>query len=356
MEGVFPPARLVGLVASVLAVALLTSCSSSATDVPVDDPADDPVERPDSAVREPGQLLFTDLRDVYVVPDTGGTPANLTSSQDLRIRYAEWSPHGDRIAYMAEPSDRSEDFALYIMAANGSDPLKLSDVVQTVRPVFTWSPDGARIAFGAGSDIFVVNAEGGNQLELTVGEIRGVNPHWSPDGEWIVYQSGADSLSGISGITRVRPDGSDPELLLELPWTFDRWPRYSPTGDRIAFGHDQDLYLIDAEGGDPQQLTFSPREGDWWPRWSPDGSTLAYITDGGTHWAIGFLDVATSTFLGSVGHAQIDALYPDWAPGGERVAFQLDYRAAVVAEPKDGAEWTNVGPGAFVDWHPVPGS
>ncbi|HUE97541.1 MAG TPA: hypothetical protein VMN39_12850 [Longimicrobiaceae bacterium] len=318
------------------------------------DPRQEP--EPESVIREPGQVLFTELRGIYLVSDTGGTPVDVTNTRDFYFRYAEWSPNGDRIAYMARSTDRSDDYALYIMAADGSDPLKLSDVVQVVRPVFTWSPDGQRIAFGAGSDIFAVDVDGSDQLELTVGEIRGVNPHWSPDGEWIVYQGEADPAADVSGIARVRPDGSDPELLVELPWTFDRWPRYSPTSDRIAFSYDQDLHLVDTEGGAPERITFSPGEGDWWPRWSPDGTTIAFITDGGAHWTIGFLDVATSTFLGSVGSMNVDALYPDWSPDGQRVAFQLGFLSAVLAEAKDGAEWTKVGRGAHVDWRPGSGS
>jgi len=293
-------------------------------------------------------LLFADGIDAFVAADTGGATLNLTANEDMRVAAAEWSPIGTHIAYFARPDTQGGRYQLHVMAGDASGSIQVSDVQQAARQWVAWSPDGGRIAFGAGTDLFVVPRDGSEgQRELTPGEQTGLNPDWSPDGAWIVYQ-GQDE-GGVAGIYRIRPDGSDRTLLIDLGWDSERRPRYSPEGDSIVFERDEALHLIGADGGDPRQLTFG--ESDRYARWSPDGTTIAYVTDGGAHWAIGLVDVATSTFLGQIGHPSFDAEYPVWSPDGTRVAFQQMFSISV-ADAVDGGAWESIARGAFVSWHP----
>src|SRR2546422_5263788 len=50
-----------------------------------------------------------------------------------------------------------------------------------------WSPDGTRIAFESGredgtSDVYLMNADGSNRVQLTRGSTGNLLPAWSPDG------------------------------------------------------------------------------------------------------------------------------------------------------------------------------
>ena len=49
----------------------------------------------------------------------------------------------------------------------------------------TWSPDGSKIAFVGGGKIWVINADGTNEINIS-GTRTGDNyPDWSPDGSRI---------------------------------------------------------------------------------------------------------------------------------------------------------------------------
>ena len=81
---------------------------------------------------------------------------------------------------------------LYLMNADGSEPIRLTEAPQTDAPQsgayenvsgLTWSPDGTRIAFsawskGTKSDIYSVDVDGSNAVRLTE---RRNHPNLSPE-------------------------------------------------------------------------------------------------------------------------------------------------------------------------------
>ena len=71
---------------------------------------------------------------------------------------------------------------------------KLYMTRQVGRP--TWSPDGKTICFVSNmsgrDNLWLVPAEGGFPVQLTVSDQRQTVPAWSPDGKWIAYQSDYD--------------------------------------------------------------------------------------------------------------------------------------------------------------------
>jgi Tol biopolymer transport system component len=116
---------------------------------------------------------------------SGGTPELLANGYS-----AAWSVDGKRLVLRGEPGTD-----LYVMNADGSDVVQLTDDVPEDRaPV--WSPDGTRIAFESAGrdgkfdgDIFVIDADGRNLTRLTTDPGRDVWPAWSPDGTKIAFQS-----------------------------------------------------------------------------------------------------------------------------------------------------------------------
>jgi TolB protein len=116
-----------------------------------------------------------------------------TDGQNLRrvtqgggFTYASYSPDGRFILHRRQ---RGESSQIFVMNADGSGDHNVSGAFATDGwPA--WSPDGRRIVFSRhvsnGFQIFVMNADGSGVRQLTDGAGEFTNPRWSPDGRKIL--------------------------------------------------------------------------------------------------------------------------------------------------------------------------
>lgn len=119
--------------------------------------------------------------DIYVMSADGSNVQNLTNHPAVDLD-PSWSPDGSRILFRsrrAEPlggvSEDESNERLYTIHPDGSALTELTtDTTITQSP--TWSPDGSRIVFDDGGDLFVANADGSNIHEIG----HGLQPAWQP--------------------------------------------------------------------------------------------------------------------------------------------------------------------------------
>jgi TolB protein len=197
-----------------------------------------------------------------------------------------------------------------------------------------WSPDGRKLAFvserDGNAEIYVVNADGGEQENLTRQPSSDSHPRWSPDGRKLAFVSRRD---GNSEIYVMNADGSGLRKLTRTP-SDDRDPAWSPDGRAIAFVRQivpkkcvpragpfgcagrtvTYLYVVNADGSGLRRLTKDPHVSN--PSWSADGKTIRYR---------GYLVYADGSGRKKLHEARIwtgrnIAIDGVWSPDGRRIA------------------------------------
>jgi Tol biopolymer transport system component len=177
-----------------------------------------------------------------------------------------WSPDASLIAFTSGGGDHIE-----VMNADGSGRHRIVSNTTTGEAYghLSWSPDGTRIAFEstrprqAGSEsrfeIWVMNADGSNLVQLTNNDFPDRHPDWSPDGSRILF-SRANTLQG--GVMAIRPDGSGETRLVNDPFGTAS-PSWSNDGQSIAYTGVTGITIVNANGGNPMAVPGAPSLSDF---------------------------------------------------------------------------------------------
>jgi len=210
------------------------------------------------------------------------------------------------------------------------------------------SPNGRWIAIALGC------ATGSHTLllEVVTGQTRSAEPepwresfflNWAPDGD--------------SFLLRVDPIGDDFILLVNArngrfermeapPFTYD--VAFSPNGKRILYalsrglGFGSEVWTMDRNGRNREQIINAPAHVITYPRWSPTGDGIAYIrmADSNVPFTVGELVLADGHGRNERVIAAVDAGHgypPVWSPDGRQVAFVVrenpESAAADIAAP-----------------------
>jgi len=137
--------------------------------------------------------------------------------------------------------------------------------------VIAISPDGSRIASGSGS--LVVRSLRDTEIATQLSAIEGLNPFFSPDGEWIGYFAGVSA-----NVMRVPVTGGTPSLITagEARALGGSW---APDGT-IVFATTEGLYRVESTGGEPELLAApDPAAGELyfaWPEVLPGGEAVLF--------------------------------------------------------------------------------
>ena len=226
--------------------------------------------RPDASK---GYVWRLDPFDIYTARPDGSNRKRLTH---FGVYTAEGvlSPGGRKIVFT---SLKDGDLDIYVMNADGTH------VVQLTRQLGYdggpwWSPDGKQIVYRAyhphtdadvasykellaqrlvrpnKMDLWIMNADGSNQSQITHLNAASFGPSWTPDGKKIIFSSNhhTDPKLGNFDLFLINPDGSGLEQITTAP-TFDGFPMFSPNGRKLVWAsnrhdanpHETNLFVAD---------------------------------------------------------------------------------------------------------------
>lgn len=251
-------------------------------------------------------------------------------------------------------SERAGNSDIYIMDADGGNQINLNNN-PSLDESPCWSPDGKKIMFVSDRDgnreIYIMDADGSNLINLSNNPASDERPSWLPDGKKILFESNRD---GKRGIYIMDADGTNPT---KLPCYPDEWQVYalSPDGKTIAFQIASDIRVLDIETGEETNLTNNP-SWDLGPIcWSPDGKEIAFTSGKDGHLEIYLIGAdgnnlkRLTTYSGNI-PPQVGMVHPGyrglaWFPDGEKLLawlYDVEISWDLYSIDKDGNNQVNL--------------
>jgi hypothetical protein len=283
---------------------------------------------------------------------------------------------------------------IFVMDSAGANVTQLTHDVSYLstdgdpsKTTLDWSPDGTRLAFVKGRDIWVMNANGSGLTALTSNkEGQDADPEWSPDGTRIAFTRSEPTpckltMSCLTAIEDVVPhlhvmnaDGSGVRAVSSGRW-YEHDPAWSPDESTIAFvrsdptsiapsrieARNDVLFTVSPDGSNLHEvirLEDTTQDTTQGLMWSPDGKRFMFSAAGAIYtMSVDGTAVQSLPMRGPTPRpASSDAT---WSPDGTQIAFVARGSSGdIYVMNADGTgltQWTS-GPedDSAPAWQPVP--
>ncbi len=239
------------------------------------------------------------------------------------------------------------DLFIYNLETEQLSTLLSDDVGHVNLPGSSWNEAIHSVVFASSIDphdeIFLISDTGqsGEQVQVTDRKDKqSFEPTFSPDGQWIVFESHDIDVEGEGLITKFKVDKGSGYIDLSTQGDDCRQPNWSPVGDRILYQKKQGakwgIWTVDTDGQDAVMVT-DPLQSATDAVFSFDGQWIIYSGENG--------DAAISNIYkvpADGGHAvQITEFRgydgaPSISPDGDVLAFESS------DDDPDGSEGTSI--------------
>ncbi len=279
------------------------------------------------AKMKPKLLLAVTIFLAPCAAQTGWTSADLFELRS--VGEVDLSPDGSRVAYAVVNNDQpgrpySET---WIMKLDSRETVRLAGRASTPR----WSPDGQWIAYQSGEGLAIVKPDGSGKVLLA--PIGGTNHPLPSSGDRLTWSPNSKSIAFISSSPGPEADANgDPMVITRY--------LYKPTAaegmTRFNDNRRLHIFIVDVATKAVRQLT----SGDYYEHsidWSPDGREILFVSnherdpDRVFNYDIFAANAATGA-VRRITDTKNAEYRPVWSPDGKSIAFQGTRRTLTSSE------------------------
>ena len=300
---------------------------------------------------KPGWPMSATKSSTFVInaPPPTPTPTPVAGAGDQPIAFTRFTDTGNEIFLMNV--DGTNEVNITNNPAGDSQP--------------SWAPNATRLAFTTTrtidnlTHVALVQPDGAN-LQI-IDHFNGANegsPSWSVDGTKIAYTM----TFPASGVTRIAVMDANNFGVLSVSNNFSSFlsPTWSPDGTKIAFQEGFGFQPADISVLPSATLFFAPTKlttdpaDDITPSWSPDGAKIAFASNRSGDYEIYVMNADGSNVQRLTNSAGADRS-PSWSPDGSKILFSSERHglSEIYVMDANGSNQTRLTNNAFVDATPV---
>ncbi|MEE8201524.1 MAG: hypothetical protein V3R29_10195, partial [Candidatus Acidoferrales bacterium] len=140
------------------------------------------------------RALFEARGELFTVPVEHGSTRNLTNTPGVHELNPVWSPDGQWVAYLADPTG---EYEIYLVPQKGGEPVRITFDGRVYRYGPLWSPDSQKLLFwDKEHKLWYVDIEEKQPVLIDQDSYDDFDGgDWSPDSRWVVYTKHEPSFS-----------------------------------------------------------------------------------------------------------------------------------------------------------------